>query len=157
MTQKETESEKPRFASPGDALKVLSSDYNAWSELLTRRSVEISFALIGANWAVHGTADKILENDASKWSLILIMSFLGLNLLATKWMAWLLVRRFRYGEKNAERWKCEYNKTKGKVDPWPYTRAIERLASSLQNLKIWAPILSAVLFIASLFITGSGD
>lgn len=77
---------KRRIENPGKALNELYTGFNDWSSIVTNRSIEASFALIAANWAVHGSADNILHNFWAKSSLITIIVFLGANLVGTSWV-----------------------------------------------------------------------
>jgi hypothetical protein len=79
-----------RYDNPGKALEQLQSDYNRWSSLLTENSIKISYALIGANWAVHGSTGQLLINQYAKFSMITILIFLGINLISTNYITRLI-------------------------------------------------------------------
>ena len=136
------------FITAGEALKKLGQDFNDWSSILTTHSVQASYAIIAANWAVHSDANAILVNCYSKWSLVI---FLGLNLLCTQLMIRMHYRQYIYAEKDSERWQKEFKETRGKRTYWPYTKNIEHLGVFMRWLKVWAPVISAFLFIISLF------
>src|SRR5947209_1299855 len=50
------------YQSPGEALKAVREDYLYWTEKLTDTSLQLSYAVIAANWAVFGSVDKLLSN-----------------------------------------------------------------------------------------------
>ena len=140
-----------RIKDPGAGLQEVVDAYNDWSSMLTNRSIEASFAVIVANWAVYGSPSLILAKGFAKWSIIVVMVFLAINLLAAFWMSHLHSARFEYAEQDPNRWQREYEKTKGALDPWPYTKAIENLGRWLRVLKAFAPLIAAGLFVVSLF------
>ena len=139
-----------RFNSAGEAKEELQTEFNYWGSILTSHSIQIAFAIIAANWAVHGSARVILENCWSIWSMAIVLGFLGLDLLATRLMIRLHYKQILYSEEDVERWNKEYNQAKGKRY-WPYTKRIENLGIIFRELKVWAPVLAAILFIISLF------
>jgi hypothetical protein len=48
--------------------------------------VQLSYAVLGANWAVFGAVDKILTNLYSKLSVLVVVLSLGLSVLVqTVW------------------------------------------------------------------------
>lgn len=140
------------FSSVGEGSKRLQDDFNAWSEMLTTRSIELSFAIIAANWAVHGNENNILNNFFAKWSILIIFVFLGVNLMFTWLLSERLFARHDYAEKNHESWKKEFENYKKEKNPiWPYTHFIEGSPKYLRHLKFLLPLLSASFFIKSLF------
>lgn len=147
-----TNNQDRRFHSATAALNQLSSDFNDWCEILTLHSVQAAYAIIAANWAVHGRAT--LTNDWSLWSLTVVIAFLAANLGLTSLMIRSHFKQFAYAELNPKQWQQEYlqyeSRTGGK-SYWPYTRGIEYLGVSLRLLKTFAPLVAAVLFIVSLF------
>jgi hypothetical protein len=139
------------FTSAGEALKKLGQDFNDWCSILTTHSIQAAYAIIAANWAVHRTTDAILNNSFAKWSLVIVFVFLGANLIGTRWMIRMHYDQFIYAEKDAERWKKEFEESRGKRCFWPYTKGIEHLGVFMRELKIWAPVIGATLFVLSLF------
>ena len=144
-----------KFKNAGDALKDVQKAFNDWSSILTSHSIQIAFAIIAANWAVHGRADAILENSWSRWSMGIAICFLGINLLSTNCMAWLLYKRSIYAEADWNRWEKEYEadlKDTSKNMYWPYDKSIQIFGEILRELKCWMPFSSALLFVISLFL-----
>lgn len=144
--------ETSRYKNAGEALAQLNTDFNEWCSILTSHSLQTAYAVIAANWAVHGTAHKILENSWSTWSLALVFAFLGFNLVTTRCMIWLHFRQYMHAEEDNERWKAEFKASQNKRSPWPYTKSIEFLGKALRNVKLAIPLLAALFFIISLFL-----
>lgn len=141
-----------RLESAGAGSNELVDAFNDWSSILTNRSIETAFAVIGANWAVYGAAEVIISNLWSRWSVAAAIAFLGANLIGTWVMAKLHFDQARYAAGDHGRWEREFNDAKATNtdDPWPYTARIESLGKLLRFLKAWAPSLAAVLFLVSL-------
>ena len=140
-----------RFKSSGDASKELFDRFNDWASALTARSIQASFAIIAANWAVYGSEQAILANPLSKWSLTIAMVFLGLNVTATWWMAVLYGRRVNHAQEDKDRWETEYIQVANRQAPWPYTKLIEGLGGWMRVANALVPLVAGSLFIASLF------
>jgi len=144
------------FKTAGDALKTLGQAFNDWSSILTTHSIHAAYAIIAANWAVHGSTQNILNNSYAKWSLVIVFVFLGFNILVSGCMKHMHFNQYLHGEKNSKKWETEFkeyekSRQKGKRTPWPYTECIENLGVAQTFVKICAPIIAATLFIFSLF------
>ncbi len=135
------------YADPQDALRFLGKRFDSWSLALSDRSLQLSYALVAANWAVFGSQDKILDSTFAKISLGLIVLYLALNLLLTRFIVWLLRRRFAYAEDDHVRWEAEYHEAIGKNDPWPSTKAIDGTSRVLREIRTWVPIGAGIAFI----------
>ena len=139
-----------RFNDAGDASQEIYDGFNRWSSMLTKHSIEATFAIIAANWAVHGSTKMLLENINAKWSLIIAIAFLGINLLGTSLMTCCYGRRCTYADKDKNRWELEFRAATSKQSPWPYTCCIEWLGTFLRFFRTFAPTVSAWFFIKSL-------
>ena len=135
-------------------LDKLNTDFNAWCELLTTHSMQACYALIAANWAVHGNIQHILCNIYSKWSIAIVLGFIGINLL----LNWLMVQfhfsQYIHAERDIDAWTKEYIDYKDHVGDrtyWPYYKRIEYLGHFFRFIKMIFPFIAAVLFIKSLF------
>jgi hypothetical protein len=149
--KKEYKSHESEFGSAGEGLKEVGSAFNDWSAILTSHSIQAAYAIIAANWLVHGNAQTVLGNTWSKWSLALVFIFLGLNLLATRWMIKWHYKQYMYADADPERWEKGFEKSKTEQTPWPYTKKIQNIGVWLRELKVWAPVAATILFIISLF------
>ena len=135
------------YKSAGEALKQLQMDFNDWSEMLTKFSVQAAYAIIAANWAVHGTSGTIASNW-SKWSMIVSIAFLGINLFSTFKMSTLHYKQCIYAEEDSDRWNQEFENSAFDKH-WPYTKNIEHFGKNIRIFKLWLPLVAAVLFIIS--------
>jgi hypothetical protein len=129
------------------ALESLRDWYTTWNGRLADRSVEVSYALIGANWAVFGSRDQLLDEPMAKISLVLVVTFLGLNLALTRIGTQMLQRRYYYAESNSSRWDEEYQEALGTRTPWPSTRAIDGVGQLLREIRTWMPLAAGVFFL----------
>jgi hypothetical protein len=135
------------YASPDDALKKLSSEFEYWSGKLTDNSVQMCYALIGANWVVFGSVAGILKNEWAKWSMLLVLFTLVINVLGALILSELHRKRIAYGEKNPARWAKEYQAAMHTDDPWPFTAAIQDLGTYTRWLKALLTLASGLCLI----------
>ncbi len=140
-----------RFSKPGDAWQELFDGFNEWGATLSSHGLQAAYALIAANWAVHGNARAILDNIFAKLSIAMIICFLGLNLLGDWWMVLLYENRLKYADDDKDRWEKEFQDAAKEKSSWPYTKLIENLGLWLRILKTLAPVIAGILFILSLF------
>ena len=141
-----------RFQNSGEASKELFNGFKDWCSALATYSLQTAYAIIAANWAVHGVTNTILNNLFAKLSIGTIIGFLGLNLLCTGWMALLYQNRSDYTDEDRERWENEFKEAAKKPSPWPYTKLIQGLGLSLRILRTLTPIIAGLFFILSLFL-----
>lgn len=130
------------YSSPDAALKAVEGWYNSRTRALAARSVELSYAIIGANWAVFGSTGKLLSSPYAKISIGLTVIFLGLNLGLPRLSAHLLRERYSYAESNPARWAQEFQANKGQAVPWPSTEAIDNVARILWEARTWMPLIA---------------
>jgi hypothetical protein len=79
-----------------------------------------------------------------------LIASLTLNLVGAKWMGDLHLRRINYAAENLKRWEEECSAALGRVDPWPYTKGIDRLGRTLRWTKTWLPLMAGILFLVAL-------
>jgi hypothetical protein len=142
-----------RFENESQGLKEVLDAFNEWCEIFTSHSLHTAYAIIAANWAVYSR--KVLINPYAKWSLIIIISFLAINLIITYLMTYLHFKQSCYGEDNPDEWQKDYKTCMSRTDVnnyWPYTFWIVKLGSFLRLLKLACPLVAAVLFIISFFL-----
>lgn len=141
------------YESAHEALEAVREDYSYWSGRLTDTSLQLSYAVIAANWAVFGSVDKIMKNPWSKLSVVLVVVGLGLGVAGAKWISELLRGRLDYAETDNMRWNAEFQETAGKRDPWPFTGTIEFLGRAMREAKTWLPLAAGGSFLAALLFT----
>ena len=138
-----------------DGTKELRSDFHYWTERLTESSLQMSFAVIAANWAVFGSVQQVMSNFWAKASLSLVVISVALSLLGAKLMGELNLKQAKYAVDDPDRWNNEFKASLHDVSkPWPYTSRIEWLGQLLREFKTWLPLFGGVLFVIAL-LSGS--
>jgi hypothetical protein len=137
------------YGSPNKALEAVREDYLYWSGRLTDTSLQLSYAVIAANWAVFGSVDGILKSFWSKLSVALVIVGLGLSLAGAKWMSELHRKRIDYAA-NAPRWAGEFRDNTGKRSAWPFTSQIETLGRIFREAKTWLSLAAGLSFLVAL-------
>jgi len=135
------------YDSPADATKSVNSSYDYWSGNLTTSSLQMNYALIGANWAVFGSTSGILGNCWAKWSMLLVIIALGLNALGSMALTKLLRSRIEYAESDYNRWAVQFKDNYGKKSTWPFTDSIDGIGSGMRWLKASLTLASGILLI----------
>ena len=136
------------YANSDEALKDVQDTYIDWTRKLSETSFQLSLAIIGANWAAFGAVDKILSNVWAKFSLIVVIADLAINLIGTWRMSEILGRKVNYARKDTQGWNKDWGE---KEYPWPFTRESEGLSRFLREVKVWFPLVAAALFFVALF------
>ena len=96
--------------------------------------------------------NKNLANCEAKWSLVIAVVILSLNLFLTGIMTFFYYKQIDYADNDKNRWEKEFQDAgENKSSPWPYNKRIQRLGVFLLYLKVIAPALSTIFFITSLF------
>ena len=138
------------YQSPNEALKALREEYQYWTGRLTDTSLQLSYAVIAANWAVFGSVDKILNNRWSQISIGLVVAALLLSVFGAKWMGELHRKQIDRAESNLEIWNSEFKQNAGKRVPWPFTSQIESLGRISREVRVWLPLLAGIAFLIAL-------
>ena len=140
-----------RLQSAPAAHDELRSGFNEWSGSVASYGRYAAYAVIAAAWAVHGTKDGLLANLWALRSMIVAVSYLGIQVFLTWWMALLYRQRCEYANENSERWEQEFRSEENINSPWPYTGFIEKLGELIRLLHVVAPLLAGTLLIVSMF------
>jgi hypothetical protein len=135
------------YASPEEALKKLSSEFEYWSGKLTETSLQMCYALIGANWVVFGSINGILRSSYAQWSLVLVLLALGSNVVGAWILSESLRKRIGYGEGDPGRWSREYQSATGKDVAWPFTDAIQNTGTNMRRIKAAFTLASGICLI----------
>jgi hypothetical protein len=131
-----------------DALAEISDAFNYWSEQITATSLQMCYALIGANWVIFGSVGNILHNRYAMLSLLLVMAAVAFNLLSSYVLAEYLRTRFDYGASHQDLWEKEFQKEKSKATTWPYAKWMEGATIAIRLIKVILPLASGVSLIA---------
>ncbi len=135
------------YDSPRKALEEVGGYYKGWSAKLTEASLQMCYALIGANWVVFGTVGHILESNFAKLSLLMVMLTLGINVIG----AWILSEsmrmRFDWAEGHCTEWQQQFDNAAGQRDPFPFTRFHESVGFWMRQIKAIFPLIGAILLI----------
>jgi hypothetical protein len=116
------------YESPRDALKSISDGYSYWTSKLTESSFALSLAVIGANWAVFGSFDKVRNNIWAGLSIAAVLLTLVISLIGHWYLGEQLRKRIEHAEEDAARWQEEFNENADKSTPWPSTKWIDNWA-----------------------------
>jgi hypothetical protein len=133
------------YTNPVEALKDVGGAFNDWSGVLTSTSLQMCYAIVAANWVIYGSINAILDSWWAILSLGSVLLALGANMVVAYWMAKLHLNQFRYAEDNLNVWKEEFDKHGSSSHPWPFTQTIETVGLYSRRLKVWLPVVGAVL------------
>jgi hypothetical protein len=148
--QREAPVKEGLYASPNDALKTVADSYNYSSGKLTDLSLQMCYALIGANWAIFGSkngVNGILGSFWAKWSMLLVLLALVSNVVAAFVLSQLLENRVDYAESDNPRWVTEFDKSSGKHVAWPFTNAINNTGKAMRWMRTALTIAAGVCLI----------
>ena len=132
--------------SVNDKLQEVREHFSYWTGKLTETSVQLSYAVIAANWAAFGSVDQIRKSSWSKVSITLVVGSLGLSVFAAYWMGDLHDKQLDYVDKHRD----EFAAKRGKDRYWPYTKGIIFSAWVFRELKAWLPLAAGFSFLMAL-------
>jgi len=129
------------------ALEKVGSEFEYWSGKLTETSLQMCYALIGANWVVFGSVGGILNSDLAKWSLLMVMLTLASNVIGTWCLSESIRRRFEWAEGHEADWKTQFDDAVGKRVPFPFTTFHESVGFWMRQIKAVFPLIGAIFLI----------
>ncbi|MGA3106863.1 MAG: hypothetical protein ABSD53_20455 [Terriglobales bacterium] len=135
------------YASPDEALKKVSSEFEYWTGKLTETSLQMCYALIAANWLVFGSVNGILASEWAKFSLLSVMIALAVSVVGAWILSEALRQRVEYGECDSVRWAKEFNAAAGQRVAWPFTDDMETIGRWMRWIKAGLTLLGGVLLI----------
>ena len=135
------------YGSAEDALSEVFEAFNYWSSQVTTTSVQMCYAIIGANWVVFTSVGKILGNAWAMASLATVLLTLTLNMVSSLGFAEWMRRRFEKADKNRPGWDAEFEREKDKHGVWPYTEGVERMSVAMRYVKVLLPLASGLMLI----------
>lgn len=151
VAQSQLQLETGLYDSPRDALKSIRDDFSYWTGKVTETSFALSLAVIGANWAVFGSVNKLLNNIWAELSIATVILSLGISLIGYWYLGGQLRERIAYAEQDAARWRNQFTENVGKATPWPSTKWIECLAACFRFLRTFLPVIGGAFFLFALF------
>jgi hypothetical protein len=133
------------------ALKSIGEGYSYWTSKLTESSFALSLAIIGANWAVFGSFDKVRHNRWAGLSIAAVLLTLVISLIGHWYLGEALRKRIAYAEKDLARWEREFHENADKSTPWPSTKRIDNWAWIFRLAKMSLPLIGGALFVIAFF------
>ena len=144
---KPSDDPKGLYASSDEALKKVQETYDYWTGKLNDITMQIGFALIGANWAVFGSVNGILGHMLAKLSIVCIVAAMLANVIAAFALGQMTETRVSYAESDLNRWKNEYQISTGKTVAWPFTDGINNTGSRMRWARLVLISFSGLFFI----------
>jgi hypothetical protein len=135
------------YGTAQEALKKVVEEYSYWSGRLTETSVQMCYALIGANWVVFQSVNGILQSVWAKLSLLMVLLALATSVVGSWSLSESLRRRIEYGEASPQRWEKEFQDASGKSVAWPFSSSIERIGFLTRQIKAGFTLLGALFLI----------
>jgi hypothetical protein len=139
------------YKDPNAAAEAVTESYNYWTGKLTESSFALSLAVIGANWAVFGSIDRVRSNLWSELSLATVLASLAIGLVGAWKLGGMLRKRAFYAEADRDRWQREFDVNSGKETPWPFTKTIDNLGTLLRWTRTFLPVAGGAFFVVALF------
>jgi hypothetical protein len=138
-----------RFQQATDATKELHDHFNAWTTGLSGYALQVTFALIGANWALHGS--QIFGDRWATLSITVAILYLAIRLALYGAMVLVTWYRHRYADADKKRWSREFRENADKESPWPYSRWNDIIGATLHWLHVILPFACGVLLLVSIW------
>lgn len=133
--------------SPQKAMAKVGSEFEYWSGKLTDTSLQMCYALIGANWVVFGSVGQILRDNYAKLSLLMVILTLASNVIGSWYLSESLRRRFEWAESHEAEWKKEFDEAVGKRDPFPFLERHERAGLLVRQIKGLFPLIGGMFLL----------
>lgn len=147
MTPENSKPATGLFSSPSEALKKVCSEYEYWSGKLTETSLQMSYAVVAANWIVFGSLNGILGNIWAKLSLLMVILALATNIIGAWLLSEALRKQVEYGEADEARWRTEHQESLKAACPWPFTSSIEKTGRWMRMVKATFTLLAGAILI----------
>jgi hypothetical protein len=145
-------SKKGVHETPQKALEAVGSEFNHWSGKLTENSLQMCYALIGANWVVYGSVGNILQSEWAKLSLLMVILTLAINVIGSWYFSESLRRRFEWAESHSTQWEKEFQDAVGARTAFPFIEAHEKIGFWLRQVKGLLPLVSGAFLIVGAVI-----
>lgn len=140
------------YSTASEGTKAVIADYHYWTGRVSEWSVQLSYSVLAANWAVFTTLNGIMSNVWSYLSVAVAVLNLFLMVIFAAALALLHLLQVKKAEHNLEMWETQFRKATGKIDPWPFTTQIEFVANVFLGVRAITPVLAAILFFVALCV-----
>ena len=128
----------------------MQAGFDKWTSLLSDRSLHTSYAVIGATWAIFGTADRLLGNEWALAAVLLSVIYIGLSLSVNFLVVFLYWLQLKYSQKKPQQWQKEYEHSGDPESYWPYTKKIDSVPMPYNLIKIVVPGLAVICLIVAI-------
>jgi hypothetical protein len=135
------------YESSTDVLKQINDAFDYWSGQITATSLQMCYALIGANWVIFGSVGNILQSRYAIVSLLLVLLALTFNMVSAYALAEYMRSRFGYAVSNRKRWEAEFQHEKIESTTWPYSKWTEGASIATRMIKVILPLASGICLI----------
>ncbi|MEK7996138.1 MAG: hypothetical protein AAB403_20255 [Planctomycetota bacterium] len=139
------------YSTPAQAMTALDVAYKSWTRRLTETSLQLSYAVLAANWAVFGSVDNIVQNAFARWSVALVVITLASNVAVAGWLGRTHKALIDSAQAKPAEWAERFRETAKAKNAFPFTEEIEKTAGALRVAKVWLPLAAGAAFIAALF------
>jgi hypothetical protein len=135
------------YESSTDVLKQVNEAFDYWSGQITATSLQMCYALIGANWVIFGSVGNILHSRYAIVSLLLVLLALTFNLVSAYALAEYMRSRFGYAVSDRKRWEAEFQHEKIESTTWPYSKWTEGASIATRMFKVILPLASGICLV----------
>jgi hypothetical protein len=136
---------KGGYASASEALKSLGASFNTWTTSLTATSIQMCYAVVGADWIVFSPLANLRKNHWAIASLCCVLAAITVNLITAYMMSEWHRLRYGYAESDWGRWQREYEVNSGIKSSWPASCGMEVVAAVTRFLKFGLPLAGGIL------------
>lgn len=126
------------------ALGSIGAEFSFWTSKLSDSSIQMCYALVGANWIVFGSVAGLVRSLWARASLFMVLLTLGVNLFLAWWASEMHRERYEYAESDSERWESEF---KAPDKDWPATVCMVRVGYISRLVKLLLPLCAAVILL----------
>ncbi len=152
----QTPPENPRegileFDSAGEGLKRLREDFHYWTERRTTLCLQLWLALIGANWAVFKSVDRLFGNVWAVASIGIATLGVGIDLWHAHRMGELHRKAIDAANAKPDVWQDRWRRGWGDSnEKWPFTNEIEWTGKWFGSVRFYATLIGWGLFFLAL-------
>ena len=122
---------------------VLEKSHDDYSGQHGKYSIEATYAIIAANWAVY--RDTFFDNPFALLSVTLCICLISLNI----YILWKVGGMFRKRYQEFEKFSIDElkNREEDFIDLFPFSKGIKNLSDKLSTLKMIIPLMAGGFFV----------